>query len=105
MRSPLSQNLNPPKISMMPRPKTEAAAYLDVYKLITEKTRLEGELETLDQRRDRIVQRLEILDTQVETLENSAQQLRTLLSPQPICPLPNSETVQSNDCKTVTLEY
>ena len=97
MRSPLSQNLNPPKISMMPRPKAEAAASLDVYKLITEKTRLESELETLEQRRDRIVQRLEILDTQVETLENSAQQLQTLLSPQPIYPLPNSETVQSFD--------
>ncbi len=109
MRSPLSQNLNPPKISTMPRPKTEAAAYLDIYKLITEKTRLERELETLEQRRDRIVQRLEILDTQVETLENSAHQLRNILSPQPMCPPLKPQTVQStdfkNDFKTVVLEY
>jgi hypothetical protein len=89
----------------MPRPKTEAAAYLDIYKLITEKTRLERELEALEQRRDRIVQRLEILDTQVETLENSAHQLRTILSPPPICPLLKSPTVQSTDFKTVILEY
>ncbi len=60
----------------MPRPKTEAAAYLDIYKLVTERKRLEQELEVLDQRRDRILQRLEVLQQQAQTLEHAAHQIR-----------------------------
>ncbi len=100
MRSPLSQklsqNLNSPEISPPPSLLTETAASLDICKLITEKTRLKHELEALKQRRDRIVQRLEILDTQTATLENSADQLRNILSPQPIGSSSNPKTVQSN---------
>ena len=65
-----------PKISTMPRPKTEAAAYLDIYKLVTEKKRLEQELELLDQRRSLITQRLEALNHQVSHLEIAAHDLR-----------------------------
>ncbi|MEX0269965.1 hypothetical protein AB3R30_12545 [Leptolyngbyaceae cyanobacterium UHCC 1019] len=81
MRSPLSQNLNSSQTSKMPCPPVESAACLDIYKLVTEKTLLEHELKNLEQKRDRIVQRLEILEAQVETLENSAHQLRNILSP------------------------
>jgi predicted nucleic acid-binding Zn-ribbon protein len=65
-----------PKVSTMPRAKTEAAAYLDIYKLVTEKKRLEHELAGLDQRRDRIQQRLEALNTQIGQLETTAHDLR-----------------------------
>jgi hypothetical protein len=60
----------------MPRQKTEAAAYLDIYKVVTEQKRLEQELEVLEQRRDRILQRLQVLEVQAQTLEASAHQLR-----------------------------
>lgn len=65
-----------PKISTMPRQKTEAAAYLNIYKLTVEKKRLQQELETLEQRRERIQRRLALLDTQITDLESSAHNLR-----------------------------
>jgi len=43
---------------------------------VNEQTRLQHELEMLDQRRDRIQQRLEVLRVQVAALEKSAHQLR-----------------------------
>ncbi len=73
MRSPGSQPPIRPQISTMPRPKTEAAAYLSIYKLVSEKKRLEQELQGLDQRRDRICQRLDVLNNQVATLKDSLQ--------------------------------
>ena len=57
-----------PKISSMPRPKTEAAAYLNLYKLAVEKKRLQYELDTIEQRRERIQKRLVFLESQVAEL-------------------------------------
>jgi predicted nucleic acid-binding Zn-ribbon protein len=65
-----------PKISTMPRQQSEAAAFLDVYKLVIEKNRLQQELQTMDQRRQQIVDRLSVLETQVTALEDTAHQLR-----------------------------
>ncbi|XGV98730.1 MAG: hypothetical protein ACAF41_07275 [Leptolyngbya sp. BL-A-14] len=76
MRPHPSQSQIRPKISTMPRQKTEAAAYLDIYKLVNEKTRLQKELGTLEERRDRIQTRLEVLDVEIAALEQSAHQLR-----------------------------
>ncbi|MCY7276637.1 MAG: hypothetical protein LH702_23605 [Phormidesmis sp. CAN_BIN44] len=58
-----------PKISSMPRPKTEAAAYLNLYKLSVEKKRLQYELDTIEQRRERIQKRLVFLENQVAELQ------------------------------------
>ena len=74
MRSPRQQRPIPPKISTMPRPQTAAATYLDLYKLVTEQQRLEQELATLEQRRDRIQTRLAELELHIGTLANAAQQ-------------------------------
>lgn len=101
MRPQPSQSPIRPKISTMPRPKTEAAAYLDIYKLVTEKKRLEQELELLEQRRDRILKRLDVLHTQVETLETTAHQLR---DDSPVNSAPDLET-HSTAFKTLYLEY
>ncbi|NDJ18150.1 hypothetical protein [Myxacorys almedinensis] len=61
----------------MPRPKTEAAAYLNLYKLTIEKKRLEHELDAIDLRRHRIQKRLSFLSSQVAELDRSAQQFKT----------------------------
>jgi predicted nucleic acid-binding Zn-ribbon protein len=66
-----------PKISTMPRQRSEAAHYLDIYKLTIEKKRLRQELVTIEQRRHRIQERLDLLEEQVATLEQGAQDLRT----------------------------
>ncbi len=47
--------------STLPRPKTEAATYLNLYKLTIEKKRLEHELESIEVRRHRIQKRLTFL--------------------------------------------
>ncbi len=65
-----------PKISTLPRQQTEATAFLDIYKLVIEKKRLEQELQGMEQRRQQIVDRLSLLETQVSTLENKAHQFR-----------------------------
>ncbi|NJR40020.1 MAG: hypothetical protein HC781_15855 [Leptolyngbyaceae cyanobacterium CSU_1_4] len=65
-----------PKISTMPRQQTEAAAYLDIYKLVIEKKRLRQELEGMDDRRQQICDRLAILEQQITALEKTAHQVR-----------------------------
>lgn len=65
-----------PKISTMPRQKTEAAAFLDIYKLVVEKKRLQQELESLEQRREQIYQRLAVLESQVSGLETTVDEMR-----------------------------
>jgi hypothetical protein len=65
-----------PKISTMPRQRTEAAALLDLYKLAIEKERLSQELITIDQRRQQILDRMVMLEQQVMQLEQRTKQLR-----------------------------
>lgn len=91
-------------ISTMPRQKTEAAAYLDLYKLVNEKTRLQKEFQALEERRDRIQSRLEVLDVEIDALEKNAHQLRdaTPVAPVAIAPI---KAPASNDLNTLVLEY
>jgi chromosome segregation ATPase len=65
-----------PKISTVPRSKSEAAVFLDIYKLVIEKKRLQQELERLDRRQQQILDRLLILEAQVAELEQTAHHLR-----------------------------
>jgi chromosome segregation ATPase len=65
-----------PKISTMPRQQTEAAAYLDIYKLVIEKKRLRQELEGMDDRRQQICDRLVVLEQQITALEKTAHEVR-----------------------------
>lgn len=64
------------KISTMPRQQSEAAAFLDIYKLVIEKKRLQQELQGMDQRRQQILDRLPILEHQIAALEKTAHHLR-----------------------------
>ncbi|OKH49874.1 hypothetical protein NIES30_03940 [Phormidium tenue NIES-30] len=65
-----------PKISTMPRPATEAAQYLDMYKLTVEKTRLEQELEYIDGRRQQLCDRLAEIEQATAGLDAKAATLR-----------------------------
>jgi len=60
-----------PKISTMPRPQTEATAYLNLYKLSIEKKRLQSELDSIEQRRYRIQKRLSFLESQVAEMQRA----------------------------------
>ncbi|MDX2244018.1 MAG: hypothetical protein NW224_25355 [Leptolyngbyaceae cyanobacterium bins.302] len=107
MRPHRSQSPIRPQISTMPRPQTEAAAYLNIYKLVTERKRLEQELELLNQRRDRISQRLEVLQQQTSALEDSVHQIRDqayrpVLKPEAVS---TSTATSESQFDTFYLEY
>ncbi|WP_052050129.1 hypothetical protein [Leptolyngbya sp. KIOST-1] len=65
-----------PKVSTMPRQQTEAAQYLDMYKLTVEKKRLQQELEYIDERRQRLCDRLAEIEQATEGLDVQAIHLR-----------------------------
>jgi hypothetical protein len=103
-----------PKVSTMPRQPSEAAAFLDIYKLVIEKKRLQQELQGIEQRRQQILDRLTILETQVTDLEASAQCLRQASSPallppeqfQPQTTVPSlSSLAEDKTLETLFLEY
>ncbi len=104
MRPHVSQGQIRPKISTMPRQKTEAAAYLDIYKLVNEKTRLQHELETLDERRDRVQKRLAVLDTAIADLERNAHQLRDA-KPSEVGAIATAKAPELDSFNTLFLEY
>jgi hypothetical protein len=96
-----------PKISTMPRQKSEAAAILDLYKLVVEKKRLQQELQTLEQRCQQINRRLAGLDQQIASVEHNVQHLRD----QEGNHLPEAESTATlsvslpEDFETLFLEY
>ncbi|NJL48113.1 MAG: hypothetical protein HC929_12305 [Leptolyngbyaceae cyanobacterium SM2_5_2] len=65
-----------PRVSTLPRQQTEAAHYLDMYKLTVEKQRIHQELESLEQRRQRLYTRLAEIDHQAEGLGQLASTQR-----------------------------
>jgi hypothetical protein len=65
-----------PKVSTLPRQRTEAAHYLDLYKLTVEKKRIQRELESLNQRRQQLCDRLAEIEQQTTHLDQQAQHLR-----------------------------
>lgn len=117
MRRNLAKGRIHPKISTMPRQQSEAAAFLDIYKLVIEKKRLQQELESMDQRRQLILTRLAVLDSQVADLENTAHQLRDasslsneIAAQLPIAPLtpvikPKAQTASGDTIDMLFLDY
>lgn len=65
-----------PKISTMPRPKTEASMQLELYKLATEKQRLQQELRALEQRKQLLQERLIVVNNEVIDVEKKVIELR-----------------------------
>jgi hypothetical protein len=72
-----------PKVTTMPRQRTEAAHYLDMYKLTVEKKRIQQELEHLEERQKRLRDRLAEIDLQTEGLDAQAANLRQAIPPAP----------------------
>ncbi|MBW4672496.1 MAG: hypothetical protein KME52_00140 [Desmonostoc geniculatum HA4340-LM1] len=81
------------KLSSMPPQRSQARVYLNAYKMMLEKERLEQELEKLEVRRHQIQQRLAILNSQTIAEEDTHQQVNTDLE---------DNTPKFN---TITLEY
>jgi hypothetical protein len=82
------------KLSSMPPQRSQATVYLNAYKIMLEKERLEEELKKLEARQSQIQQRLAILNSQIIAEEDiTHQQANTGLK---------DNTPKFN---TITLEY
>ncbi|MCF2147715.1 hypothetical protein IQ276_015070 [Desmonostoc muscorum LEGE 12446] len=82
------------KLSTMPPQRSQATVYLNAYKMMLEKERLEEELEKLEARRHQIQQRLAILNSQpIAEGDMTHQQAKTDLED------------NTPKFKTLTLEY
>lgn len=104
MRPHSSQSPIRPRVSTLPRQQTEASTYLDIYQLVSEKKRLQQELAQVEQRRDRILKRLETLENRVLGLEQTAQQLRSSSEAQSPAIVPTKSS-QPDSFNTFFLEY
>lgn len=99
-----------PKFSSMPRQQSEAAAFLDSYKLTVEKKRLQQELSSLNQRRDQLLQRLAAIDRTVDHLDDHAKQCRTNYAKGDRAPASTSAKTHANnqpssEIKTLFVDY
>ncbi|MGB3513027.1 MAG: hypothetical protein WBA93_28205 [Microcoleaceae cyanobacterium] len=104
----------PPKISSMPRKRSEATTYLTVYKNVVEKERLQKELQNLERRCHQIKERLAILDEQTnKELNNQLQQpiksnnvnINKLTNKKPEKPQARKSIPQQSKFQTITLGY
>ena len=107
--SPSSSRVHP-KISTMPRHRSESSNYLDLYKLAIEKKRLKQELASMERRRSQIQSRLHILEQHINHLELSARHSRESASasvPNSMIypPMQSSDTQDTVSFQTVTLDY
>lgn len=78
MRRSFARGSIRPKISTMPRQASEAAAFLDIYKLVVEKKRLQQELQAMDERRKHVCDRLVVLEQHIAEMEGTIQHMRTV---------------------------
>ncbi len=62
-----------PKISSMPRQKTDSSVYLDLYKLSIEKSRLQQELETMERRGEEIQKHMVVLEQHMARLQQNGE--------------------------------
>ena len=98
-----------PKISTMPRPKTEATAYLNIYKLTVEKKRLQDALQHMEERKCQIEQRLTSLYQEIEAIKVSIapEEIMDSLEPKTIAlaPTPKMTPKTTQGFETQFLEY
>jgi chromosome segregation ATPase len=104
MRKIRNRGIITPKVTTMPRNKSESASQLELYKLVTEQQRIKQELAFIEQRRVLLKQRLSTLKNQIEGTEKSISILRQAESKHsPIAhPITFPET---NSYQTFEIEY
>ncbi|MBD2181912.1 gas vesicle protein [Planktothrix sp. FACHB-1355] len=65
-----------PKISTIPREKTEASEQLELYKMVTKRQRILQEMQFMEQRLNLLKEQLGTLDKQIEDTEETIKKLR-----------------------------
>jgi predicted nucleic acid-binding Zn-ribbon protein len=64
------------KVSTMPRNQSDASSQLELYKMVTEKQRIQRELYGIKDRMFVLQQRLDVLNNQIEETEKNIHKLR-----------------------------
>lgn len=105
MKSFRNRGVIRPKVTTMPRNKTEASTQLELYKLVTEQQRLKQELQFIEQRRVMLKQRLSTLKSQIAETETTINQLRHNDSKITQIPVRTNIFVESNNYQTFEIEY
>ncbi|MGJ3247679.1 MAG: gas vesicle protein [Elainellaceae cyanobacterium] len=102
-----AKNIPRPKISTMPRQQSEAAALLDMHKLVVEKKRLQHELHSIEERQQQIIQRLAVIENHVARVEGQIRQMREHETTSPPSPQPNqpSQIAHGSSFDTMFLDY
>ena len=96
----------------MPRQQSESSHYLNLYKLTVERKRLNQELVSLNKRRDRIQDRLTVLEQEIAVHNDQARELGEANTPSPqslsepsSVVYPPATASNVDPYKTVTLDY
>lgn len=76
MQNPNGRKVFHPKLSTMPRNKSEASEQLKLYKLVTERLHIQQELLFIEQRVKLLQERMVSLDREIEVTEKGIQELR-----------------------------
>ncbi|MFN6172153.1 MAG: gas vesicle protein [Dolichospermum sp.] len=94
------------KVSTMPRNQSDASSQLELYKMVTEKQRIQRELCYIKERTTVLQQRLDVLNSQIEDTEKTIKKLRQPQSSPASQNIvsPNS-FVESNNYQTFEIEY
>lgn len=93
-----------PKVTTMPRNKSESSSQLELYKLVTEQQRIQDELAFIEQRTVLLKQRLSTLRNQIATTERNIQNLR--YSDDKIVQMPHPKIFrETNSYQTFEIEY
>lgn len=104
MKTVSNRSISRPKISTMPRTKSDASSQLDLYKMVTEKQRIQRDMHSIKERMILLQQRLDILNEQIEETEKTIHKLR---QPQPNAAqnIVRSNIVAESSYQTFEVEY
>jgi len=94
-----------PKITTMPRSKSEASSQLELYKLVTEQQRIKQELQFIEQRTALLKQRLSSLKKQIAETEKDINKLRQSDSRPPQLPKRPHIFFETSNYQPFEIEY
>ncbi|MDZ7962322.1 MAG: gas vesicle protein [Aulosira sp. DedQUE10] len=94
-----------PKVTTMPRSKSEASSQLELYKLVTEQQRIKQELQFIEQRTVLLKQRLSSLKNQIAETEKNINKFRLSDSRPPQLPKRPHIFFEANNYQAFEIEY
>ena len=105
MKTLINRSISVAKISTMPRPKSDASSQFYLYKMVTEKQRIQRDMSSIKEKMGLLQQRLDILNEQIEATEKTIHKFRQPHSNTSQNIARSSIFVESNNYQTFEVEY